>query len=147
LGHGGYYGPAIQTYFEALSGSSNLRTVVINHRDGRLFGIYPAADLMGYLRITKDEGYKQFQQLLNAGDERAQKELAKLPGFVPAGQAVTPTTSKRDALALMETINSESLPVVNDQKHFIGTVNRSKLTAGLILAVTDKLEGEQNLKP
>jgi CBS domain-containing protein len=147
LGHGGYYGPAIQAYFEALSGSSNLRTVVINHRDGQLFGIYHASDLMGYLRITKEEGYKQFQRLLNAGDERAQQELATLPGFVPGGHAVTPMTSKRDALALMETINSDSLPVVNDQKHFIGSVSRSKLTAGLILAVTDKLEGEQNLKP
>jgi CBS-domain-containing membrane protein len=47
----------------------------------------------------------------------------------------------------METINSESLPVVNDQKHFIGTVNRSKLTAGLILAVTDKLEGAPTSTP
>jgi len=37
--------------------------------------------------------------------------------------------------------------VVNDQKHFIGSVSRSKLTAGLILAVTDKLEGEPNSTP
>jgi CBS domain-containing protein len=147
LGHGGYYGPAIQTYFEALSGSSHLRTVVINYSNGQLFGIYHASDLLGYLRITREEGYKQFQQLLNAGDERARQALAKLPGFVPVEQAVTPTTSKRDALVLMETINSESLPVVNDQKHFIGTVNRSKLTAGLILAVTDKLEGEYAANP
>lgn len=147
LGHGGYYGPAIQTYFEALSGSSHLRTVVINHRDGQLFGTYSAADLMGYLRDTKDEGYKQFQQFLNAGDERAQQELANFPGFVPARQAVTLTTSKRDALALMEKINSESLPVVNDHKQFMGTVNRSKITAALILAVTDKLEGEKKSKP
>jgi CBS-domain-containing membrane protein len=102
---------------------------------------------MGYLRITKEEGYKQLQRLLNAGDERAQKELAKLPGFVPIAHAVTASTSKRDALALMENINSDSLPVVNDQQRFTGTVNRSKLTAGLILAVTDKLEGENPPPP
>jgi CBS domain-containing protein len=147
LGHGGYYGPAIKTYFEALSGSSHLRSVVINHPDGQLFGIYNAADLLGYLRITKDEGYKQFQQFLNAGDKPAQEELAKLPGFVPVKQAVSPTTSKRDALALMETINSESLPVVNEKNQFMGMVSRSKLTAGLILAVTDKLEGDEKPKP
>jgi hypothetical protein len=142
LGHGGYYGPAIQTYFEALSGSSNLRTVVINQEDGQLFGIYHASDLIGYLRITKKEGYKEFQRLLNAGDDRAKEKLAKLPGFVHVEQAVGPLTSKRDALALMETISSDSLPVVSDQKQFLGMVNRSKLTAGLILAVTDKLEGK-----
>lgn len=147
LGHGGYYGPAIKTYFEALSGSSHLRTVVINYPDGQLFGIYHAPDLLGYMRITKDEGYRQFQQLLNAGDERAQQELAKLPGFVPNKYAVTPTTSKRDALALMEQINTESLPVINEQSRFMGMVNRSKLTAGLILAVTEKLEGDYQTKP
>ena len=147
LGHGGYYAPAIQSYFEALSGSSNLRTVVINKENGELFGMYHASDLIGYMRITQEEGYYQFQELLNAGDERAQKELAKLPGFVPVEQAVTPTTSKRDALARMERINSDSLPVVDEQEKFLGTVNRSKLTAGLILAVTDKLEGKENSEP
>lgn len=140
LGHGGYDGPAIQTYFEALSGSSNLRTVVINQEDGQLFGMYHASDLIGYLRITKEAGYEAFRRFLNSGDERAQQELAKLPGFVHVEQAVTPTTSKRDALARMEKINSHSLPVTNEQKQFLGTVNRSKLTAGLILAVTNKLE-------
>jgi CBS-domain-containing membrane protein len=56
-------------------------------------------------------------------------------------------TSKWDALALMETINSESLPVVNAQQHFMGTVTRSKLTAGLILAATGKLEGKPKSQP
>jgi hypothetical protein len=47
----------------------------------------------------------------------------------------------------METINSESLPVVNEKNQFMGMVSRSKLTAGLILAVTDKLEGDEKPKP
>ena len=141
LGAGGYYGPAIRTYLEALSGSSHLRTVVVNNQDGKLFGIYNAADLIGYLRVTGEEGYAQFQQLLNSGSEEAQAGLAKLPGFVGADQAVTVRTSKRDALARMEKRNTDSLPVVDEQQHFIGTVERAKLTASLILAVSDKLEG------
>jgi CBS-domain-containing membrane protein len=41
----------------------------------------------------------------------------------------------------MEQLNTDSLPVVDEQQHFAGTVERAKLTASLILAVTDKLEG------
>jgi CBS domain-containing protein len=140
LGYGGYYGPAIKTYFESLSGSSYLRVVVVDHADGRLFGIYDAPDLIGYLRVAGEPGYAHLQRLLNTGNTAAQGELARLPGFVGADQAVTASTSKRDALARMEAVKTDSLPVVNEQKRFVGTVDRSKLTASLILAVTDKLE-------
>lgn len=138
LGHGGYYGPAIKTYFEALSGSSSLRVVVVDKPDGKLFGMYDTADLIGYLRVAG--GYEQFQQLLNSGSEAARAELAKLPGFVGADHAVKATTSKRDALARMEQLNTDSLPVVDEQERFVGTVERAKLTTSLILAITDKLE-------
>jgi CBS domain-containing protein len=141
LGAGGYYAPAIKTYLEALSGSAHLRAVVVNLPDGTLFGMYNAAVLIGYLRVAGDEAYRQFQQLLNSGDERAREELAKLPGFVSAEQAVTASTSKRAALARMEQLNTESLPVVNEHRHLVGTVERAKLMASLLLSVTDKLAG------
>ena len=141
LGYGEYYGPAIKTYFEALSGSSHLRAVVVNDQAGRLFGVYNASDLISSLRVAGEEGYRQFEQLLNSGSESARADLAKLPGFVSATNAVTPTTSKRDALASMEKLNTDSLPVIDEQRRFTGTVGRSKLTAALILAVIDKLEG------
>ncbi|MDZ7380080.1 MAG: hypothetical protein ONB06_12135 [candidate division KSB1 bacterium] len=140
LGHSGYYGPAIKTYFEALSGSSSLRVIVVDKPDGKLFGMYDAADLIGYLRVAGEQGYEQFQKLLNSGSEAARAELAKLPGFVGADHAVTAVTSKRDALARMEQLNIDILPVVDEQRRFVGTVERAKLTASLILAVTDKLE-------
>ncbi len=67
-------------------------------------------------------------------------ELSKLPGFVGDDNVVKQSTSKRNALAKMEEVNTDILPVVNEEGRFIGTVGRSKLTAGLILAVTDKLK-------
>jgi CBS domain len=140
LGHGGYRQEAIAKYFEALSGS--LRVVVVNDQEGKLFAIYNAPDLISLLRFTEGgEGYRQLEELLNRGDEKAQSDLAQLPGFVGAHNAVTESTSKRDALARMEELNTDILPVVNEEGRFIGTVGRSKLTAGLILAVTDELEG------
>ncbi|MCY1274944.1 hypothetical protein D9M70_235740 [compost metagenome] len=140
LGQGNYYGPAIKIYFEALSGSAYLRVVVLNRPDGKLFGMFNATNLISYLRVAGDSGYGQFQQLLNSRDEESWKQLTKLPGFVGVDAAVSSSTSKRGALARMEALGTDSLPVVNADGFFMGTVERSKLTASLILAVTEKLE-------
>ena len=140
LGYGGYYGPAIKQYFDALSGGPSLRVIVINGPDRKLFGVYEASDLVGYLRVAGERGYEQFQTLLNSGTETARAELAKLPGFISGDDAVTAMISKRDALTRMEQLDVDILPVVDEQQRFIGTVQRSKLTAGLILQITDKLE-------
>ena len=81
LGQGGYYGPAIKTYFDALSGSSYLRVVVVDKPDGKLFGMYNAADLIGYLRAAAEQGYQQFAELLNNGSEQAQAGAhSRFPG-------------------------------------------------------------------
>ncbi len=140
LGQGNYDGPAIKTYFEALSGSSYLRVVVLNRPDGKLFGMFNAANLIAYLRVAGDAGYEEFQQLLNSRDEASWKALTKLPGFVGMEAAVTSSTSKREALARMDQLATQSLPVLNQEGFFKGTVERGKLIAGLILALTDKLE-------
>ena len=144
LGMGGYYGPAIKKYFDDLYGSSYLRYVVINHSDGTLFGMYDAADLIAYLRTLGKAGYKNFEGKLNQGDEQAKDWLTRLPSFVSSDKAVTADTSKRVALQAMEELKLDSLPVRDSVGRFIGTVERAKLTTGLILAVTQKLSGENS---
>ena len=123
-----------------MSGSSHLRTVVVDNSDGTFWGKYDATDLIAYLRVAGEEGYERFQSLLNSESTQTKKELSNLPGFVGGEHSVTATTSKRDALARMEKLNTDSLPVVDEQQRFVGRVDRAKLTASLILAVTDKLE-------
>lgn len=68
---------------------------------------------MSYLKVTSEQGYDHFQQLLNSGSDTAR----------------------------MEQLNTDSLPVLDDKHHFVGTAERGKLTSSLILSVTDKLEG------
>ena len=142
LGHGGYDGEALKAYFDALSGSSYLRVVVVNQPDGKLFGMFNASNLIGYLRVGGDSGYQQFRQLLNSNDAGSRTELSKLPGFVGAHSAVASSTSRREALERMEQLRTDSLPVINAEGFFMGTVERSKLTASLILAVTQRLDGQ-----
>jgi hypothetical protein len=104
-------------------------------------------DLRGYVRTTEDEGYSQFQQLFNAGNERAKWNEPISPLCACGGQAIMYTTAIRDAVVLIETIHFESLPGANDQKHFLAPVNRSKLTTEHILTVSGPLMGEPNSTP
>lgn len=140
LDYGGYYGPAIKQYFDALSGTASLRVIVVSRPNGTLFGVYEARDLIGYLRVAGEQGYDKFARWLNSSSDEAHKELASLPGFIKGDDAVAATMSKRDALTRMEELDVDTLPVVDQQQRFIGTVERAKLTASLLLRITDKLE-------
>ncbi len=140
LGHGGYYGPAIQQYFDALYASSYLQYLIVLNEQGKLFGIYDALDLAVYFRATGERAYRNFAQWLNRPSDSSQLELARLPGFVGAEQAVARELSKREVLRRMDKLRVDSLPVVDATGLFVGTVERSQLTASLILEVVDRLE-------
>lgn len=142
LGHGGYYGPAIEQYFRALYASSYLQYLVVTNPDKTLFGVYNVLDLAVHFRTAGDSGraYDQFARWLNDAGDTAREQLAALPGFVSVEKAIGPDMSKRDALRQMDSLRVDSLPVVNARGVFVGTVERSQLTASLILDVVGKLE-------
>jgi CBS domain-containing protein len=141
LGQGGYYGPAIQQYFDALYASSYLKYIVVLDEDGSLFGIYDALDLAVAFRTEGERAYGNFANWLNRPDDYARESLARLPGFVGADKAVSRELSKVDTMRRMDELRVDSLPVVDDDDAFVGTVERSRLTASLILEVADRVTG------
>lgn len=134
LGQVRYTGDGIERYVKALyNDRSYLRYIVLNNEDGTLFGMYPADELVPVLASAED--YRRIANALNTGESAL---LSEMRGFVSYDDAVTITTSKRDALQQMEEVDRGVLPVVNENKRFVGTVDRAKLTASLILAVTEQ---------
>jgi len=141
LGHGGYWGPAIEKYFDVLSTAGFLRYVLIYDENSRLFGVYDARALYLHLESQGTPGYKDFAKYLNKrNDETARLALSRLPGWVSVDDAVTPDSNNRLALETMERLNTDFLPVINDQKFFIAVVDRSKITASLVIDVTKAME-------
>ena len=138
MGHGGYWGPAIQDYLVELSAHPYLRFVVINRGDGTLWGVVPSEDLVATLESRTGLTYERFAAWLNSESEEAPKALRTV---ILAKEALTDASDKSEALGRMEDLNLEFLPVVNKKNRFVGIVERSRLTASLIIDVAQVMKG------
>lgn len=161
IGHGGYYGPAIWLYMNALTRNPTFRHVVIQRSDGKLFGVMGATMLVAALNpidnaelllahplerhsLPSDEQvakWSRFAEALNKGDESGLDRLRHYPSFIGVDDAVTRTANKQQALARMDELPAEWLPVVDEPGgRLAGIVDRSRLTASLMLDISRKLE-------
>ena len=77
--------------------------------------------------------------MVNRGNPDDQAQLAKLAGFVSASAAVGLKSDKSEVLQKMEQLGTDCLPVLTADSKLAGIVDRSRLTASLILDVTDQL--------
>ncbi len=140
LRHGGYYdGPAISEYLTRLTQYQFLRYVIVNDADGSFFCLADSRQLAALLR----ESYsfdEDFARWLNSGDKT---QLAGLPGFISVEQAMMKTSNRRRALQLMDSLDVQTLPVIDDGRRFIGIIDRSKLTASMLIDIADKVEASQ----
>jgi signal-transduction protein with cAMP-binding, CBS, and nucleotidyltransferase domain len=104
-------------------------------------------DARSLLAALEDPGsgetFQDFATLLNHGSDADRHKLAQLPDFVPAEDAVTKQSDKRDVLTRMEKSGRDWLPVVSANGQLDGIVERSRLTASMILDVTNQLQAAQ----
>jgi len=136
LGYGGYYGPMIAEYLSRLSEHSFFKYVIFSENGG-FFGIANAREI-NFLFKTEGEAYgRDFAQWVN---EPNVDMLSRLPGFVSIKDAIKNDADKQKALEKMEALNIDTLPVINEKNRFIGLVDRSRLTASLIIDVSQKLK-------
>lgn len=157
LGLGHYFGPVIWKYLDNLIDSPGFRLVVITSKDSdSLFGLFDAPSLIAYLNPpnakelsdrfplsinsapVKDEvpRWTKFAELVSRGNREDQKKLASLPGFVAETQAVDSAEDKRQVLQHMQETRVDWLPVVEGpRRRFVGIVDRSRLTASLLLEI------------
>lgn len=93
-----------------------------------------------YFRAEQERAYRDFAKWLNEASASAREQLKKLPGFFDAQLAVTPDASKREVLGRMNQLRVNTIPVIDAQGFFIGTVERSRLTSSLILEVAERID-------
>lgn len=138
LGHGGYYGPAIEEYLKILSEYPFFKYIIFVGGDGKFAGMTDARALTSiFLAREADFRPDEFAGWLNRSDTAS---LSRLPRFVPANDAIARDTDKQTALERMESLNVETLPVIDEKGRFAGVVDRSRLTSSLIIDVARKLK-------
>jgi hypothetical protein len=143
LGLGGYEWNILKAYLETLTRYDFFRFVIVLAPDQKLFGIIDARSLLATLEdSTSGMTFQEFASLLNRANDADRHRLAQLPGFVPASDAVTKQLEKREVLDRMEKSGRDWLPVVTAQGQLEGVVDRSRLTASIILDVTNQLRAE-----
>ena len=142
------YGPAIvEQYLRALTAQSFFHFVTLLGPDRRPFGFVDGRVLLSEL-ASNDQGFsfQQFADAVNHGAAADLTRLSKLPGFLPASAAVAPDSDKRDVLSKMESLKVDWLPVVDKDGHVAGIIDQSRLTASLILDVSNQLNAQQSPK-
>jgi len=138
LGYGGYYGPAIEEYLKRLSEYPFFKYIIISYKDGKFFGMVDARGLNSvFLARGADYNSNEFASWINRSDTAS---LSRLPGFISSKEAIKKDTDKQTALERMENLNIDTLPVVDEQEKFVGVVDRSRLTASLIIDITNKVK-------
>ena len=143
LGYGGYRGFAIEEYLETLSRYPFFEYIVVIEPDGRFFGLFGARQLYNLLRNPDPgPGDEQFPNFDRFGEWVTSSKISKIeaiPGFVGMNHVVRKTTNKHDALQHMEELDVQSLPVINDEDHLVGILERSKLTASILIDISERL--------
>lgn len=140
VGYGEYYGSAIQDYLNELIKYPYLKYIVLENRDGTFFGMADARALATLLSSARPPPPYSADNIANWLIRSDTSSLKRLPGFEGSDMAVSQTTDKKQTLQMMEKLNVENLPVIDKEKRFVGIVNRSRLTASLILDVANELK-------
>ena len=137
LGYGGYYGPVLRQYLDELMQLPSFRYVVINRAAGTLFGLLDSRQLTSLLKAGSGQvDPDRFAEWLNRSNTT---ELSSLPSFIPAKDALRKISETRTALELMNSLDVQTLPVVDDAGRFVGVVDRSKLTASMLIDIAAKV--------
>lgn len=133
-----YVAEIIEAYLTQLSQNRGFRYVVLIE-DDRFYGIIEAGVLLAYVGEESTGPDAPDWPMIERWIEGDPKAFRNLAGFVGADGALPPDINKRDALQRLNELDRDWLPVVDAEGHLAGIVDRSRLTASLILDVADQL--------
>lgn len=115
-----------------------MRYLVIKKRDGSFLGMADARQTAAnWQKMGSTRGYDDFAKWLIQEDIQS---LSSLAGFMSSKYALQTKTSKRVALQLMDSLDVQTLPVVDEANQFVGIVDRARLTASMLIDISQRLE-------
>ncbi len=143
LGVNRYSADAIRRELDVLTQYVFFEYVVLSNVDGSLFGVINAHKLVRILaREPGPYSWEDFVSFINEAKPEDLEALRGVPSFVDGKLAVTDRLSKDEVLTRMGKTQRNWLPIVSENRRFLGVVSQSQLTASMILDVTKRLSGK-----
>lgn len=139
LGKESYVPEIVSEYLLRLS-NSTVKYIVFEKKSREFIGIITLSELNNQIFDTENVAHitaYDLVQWLSSGDT---EKINSIKGILTVTTSINERTTKQEALDAMENINSDILPVVNDDKQLQGIVERSRLTASLLLDVSKSLD-------
>ena len=122
IGRQGYYSNwAINEYLTRLTSHEFFRYVVFKDANGKFVALVPARTLYEQIRTQNID----IVSIVEKGD------ISALNGVIT--ESVSTLSNKREVLEKMAKESVAELPVVDDEKRFIGVIDRDKLTSSVVL--------------
>jgi hypothetical protein len=111
----------------------NISYIVLNRQDGTFWGLVELTQAYKNMEI----GFTRFTLALTESDTLI---LSQAKNFISHESALTPTASNTDALMIMDSLGTDILPIVNNNRGFIGITARDNITSSLILDLMKALK-------
>jgi CBS domain-containing protein len=136
----GYDGSIMHEYLARLNNVPSFRYIIILYDDPAksLFGMIDSRKLAALLSEHKVLGSEGDLAALITGKQT--EKLAALPGFITADAALTDSATKRQALEAMQDHDVDWFPIVDGDHTLKGVVERSALSASLLVDVVNRLD-------
>lgn len=132
------YDPHVmEYYFQEFSSIGSVQHIIIAEQDGRFVGMINFNELSSM--IFGERSSLDVNQFISWLKDADRESLLDLPGMINASTAVMSNSSKFEALQKMEEHNTSVIPVL-EEGILQGVVDRSRLTASLLLDVSRRIE-------
>ncbi len=160
IGNNNYGSDAIRAYLTSLIPYDFFKYIIFLQSDKTFFGMIEARTLVALLEDPQSGlTYESFAAAVNSGSDADRAQLSQLSGFVPKTESVDPQTQKRQVLERMvrgsvdaqtqkrEVLERMWLPVVQADGRFQGVIDRTSLTASIVLDVTNRITTASSQAP
>jgi CBS domain-containing protein len=139
LGDKSYVADVVNQYFLQLSGST-VKYIVFETGNREFAGLITLGELNLQLSGHGAPGQFSTEELVHwiiSGDT---DKISSIKGILTRSTSITKESSKQSALEMMEKNNTDIVPVVDKNNRLTGVVERSRLTASLLLDISKSLD-------
>lgn len=105
--------------------------------DAKLYALLSIQDFKDVFYAEHSKVNADYFLSLVKSEKLAEFAKGNIPSFVDKANAVTPETTKLEALRRMEKLNVEALPVIDSSGAYLGVIMRSRLVSSTLLELAE----------